>query len=236
MRSEHKFCVGIDEKLFNQGLIVPVYIDFDKAPHLLLVAPSGSGKTYLLKFILQELAVKIGQLILADFKGIDFQSMQGCKNYYQHAAVGNALDIVFKELQNRMANPKSDIKPIYFVIDEWSGYLGLLNKKEQDQRKQQLASILMLGRGVSIFVSLALQRADSSFISGRDNFGNRIGLGRLSPESIKMLFEDNDIILPKKRGRGYLRIDGMPVVRDILVPKLRNESRTMRIIHESLNR
>ena len=92
----------------------------------------------------------------------------------------------------------------------------------------------MLGRGVKVFLIMALQRADSAYISGRDNFGNRIGLGRLSPESIKMMFDNGDKITPKTRGRGYLCTDGMPL-REIIVPKLRNEKQTMQIIHDGLN-
>lgn len=233
MNSDLSFCVGIDEIAFKHGLLLPIYIDFQKIPHLLIAAPSGSGKSYLLKFLLQQLAQKNCILILADFKGIDFCRMKPCNNYYQHTAVGDALDHVFQELQNRMANSLSGSAPIFFVVDEWSGYLGLLDKKSQESRKQQMASILMLGRGVGIFLIMALQRADSAFISGRDNFGNRMGLGRLSSEAIRMLFETGDEIVPKSRGKGYLRTDGMPL-KEIIVPKLRNEEQTMQIIYEGL--
>lgn len=121
-----------------------------------------------------------------------------------------------------MANPRPDNQPIFFCVDEWAGFLSLYSKKEQEDFKQKMASILMLGRGVQIFVIMALQRADAAYITGRDNFGNCIGLGHLSRESTKMLFpDDTDKILPKPRGRGYLRIDGKPLV-EIVVPRIRD--------------
>lgn len=66
----------------------------------------------------------------------------------------------------------------------------------------------MLGRSFNVHLIMALQRADSSyFINGaRDNFPIRIGLGRLSDESRRMLFPDmqKDDYIPLKRGEGYL--------------------------------
>ena len=84
-----------------------------------------------------------------------------------------------------------------------------------------MASLLMLGRGAGVFVIMALQRADANYITGRDNFGNALGLGRQSNEAIRMLFQDEaDQIQPKGRGHGYLRTDGKPL-REIVVPKIR---------------
>lgn len=208
----YRFCAGVEKSAFEHGVLVPLWVDFLFAPHLLLVAPSGGGKTHLLTLVLGQLAQKRAALVLADFKGTDFIALDGCKNYYRHSAVAEALDLVFQELQERMKNPRMQYSPLFFAVDEWSGFLGLYPKKEQEHFKQQLASILMLGRGVSVFAILALQRADAAYISGRDNIGNSIGLGRLSAESIRMTFGDHkDSIQPQGRGRGYLGTDGRPL-------------------------
>lgn len=220
-----KLTVGVDLSILSQGVKVPVTVDFSSVPHMLIVAPSGSGKTYLLTYILGQIAKKSVKLILADFKGIDFIEFNDCRNYYKHNSVGEAVDCVFDELQNRMANASvnSEYEPIYLCIDEWSGFLSSLAvKKEQDNYKQKLANILMLGRGANIFIIMSLQRADSTYITGRDNFGNVVGLGTLSKESIAMVFNDNkEMIEPKSRGKGYLQTDGKPL-REIVVPMLRN--------------
>lgn len=234
-----KLTVGVDLSILSQGVKVPVTVDFSSVPHMLIVAPSGSGKTYLLTYILGQIAKKSVKLILADFKGIDFIEFNDCRNYYKHNSVGEAVDCVFDELQNRMANASvnSEYEPIYLCIDEWSGFLSSLAvKKEQDNYKQKLANILMLGRGANIFIIMSLQRADSTYITGRDNFGNVVGLGTLSKESIAMVFNDNkEMIEPKSRGKGYLQTDGKPL-REIVVPMLRNINDTKAIIKTALFR
>lgn len=237
MSYDNTLVIGVSQIGISNGFVLPVKIDFSSVPHLIIVAPSGSGKTYLLTFLLGQIAKKPVKLILADFKGIDFIEFNGCANYYKHNAVGEALDGVFNELQERMANASenSNYQPIYLCVDEWSGFLSSLSaKKEQDSFKQKLSNILMLGRGVKIFVIMALQRADANYITGRDNFGNAIGLGTLSKESVRMLFADEtDLIQPKSRGKGYLRTDGKPL-NEIIVPKIRNLSETKEIIKKAL--
>lgn len=234
-----KLTVGVDLSILSQGVKVPVTVDFSSVPHMLIVAPSGSGKTYLLTYILVQIAKKSVKLILADFKGIDFIEFNDCRNYYKHNSVGEAVDCVFDELQNRMANASvnSEYEPIYLCIDEWSGFLSSLAvKKEQDNYKQKLANILMLGRGANIFIIMSLQRADSTYITGRDNFGNVVGLGTLSKESVAMVFNDNkEMIEPKSRGKGYLQTDGKPL-REIVVPMLRNINDTKAVIKTALSR
>lgn len=234
-----KLTVGVDLSILSQGVKVPVTVDFSSVPHMLIVAPSGSGKTYLLTYILGQIAKKSVKLILANFKGIDFIEFNDCRNYYKHNSVGEAVDCAFDELQNRMANASvnSEYEPIYLCIDEWSGFLSSLAvKKEQDNYKQKLANILMLGRGANIFIIMSLQRADSTYITGRDNFGNVVGLGTLSKESIAMVFNDNkEMIEPKSRGKGYLQTDGKPL-REIVVPMLRNINDTKAVIKTALSR
>lgn len=233
--SDGLFYAGFEQNALSLGIRLPVKVDLRSVPHLLIVAPSGSGKTHLLTFILGQLARKDGGLILADFKGIDFTALDGCRHYYKHSAVAEALSHVFGILQERMADPQSGRKILFLVIDEWSGFLSLYPKKEQEGFKQQLASILMLGRGVGIFVILALQRADAGYLTGRDNFGNCIGLGTLSRESISMTFSDHrDSIIPKGRGKGYLATDGRPL-QEIVVPRIRNIKGTMGVICSALD-
>lgn len=234
MNWDNTFIVGASQSALSHGLQISQRVDFSKIPHLLIVAPSGSGKTYLMTYILSQLARKPIQLLLADFKGVDFIEFDECRNYYKHTAVADALKIVFDEMQERMAHPCPDFQPIYLCVDEWAGFLSLYPKKEQEDFKQKMASILMLGRGVQVFVIMALQRADAAYITGRDNFGNCIGLGHLSKESIRMLFVDEaDQIQPKPRGKGYLRIDGKPMA-EIVVPRLRDIKESKRIIMQSI--
>lgn len=230
MICSNTFVVGAENTALAHGLILPQKVDFSKVPHLLIVAPSGSGKTYLLTYILKQLAEKHIRLLLADFKGVDFIEFDGCRGYFRHTSVADALNLVFDELQNRMASPQPSYQPIYFCVDEWAGFLSLYPKKEQEDFKQKMSAILMLGRGVQVFVIMALQRADAAYITGRDNFGNCIGLGHLSKESVRMLFvDDANLVQVQPRGRGYLRIDGKPLT-EIVVPRIKDIKAAKQII------
>lgn len=85
MKSDKKsFTVGYEAHALQQGVKRKADVKLDKVPHLLIVAPSGSGKTYLLILILRQLSCRTGTLILADFKGMDFRTLDGCRNYYKH--------------------------------------------------------------------------------------------------------------------------------------------------------
>ena len=233
MTYDVSFKVGADQTFLSQGLIVPVKVDFGKAPHMLIAAPSGSGKTYVLRYIMKQIR---GVVYLCDFKGVDFINLQGCPRYYKHFAVSDGLNEVYGILQSRMEEPQAQNKPIYLVFDEWTGFVNSLPKKDQIKHQCKLSSILMLGRGVGVFVILSLQRADSTnFMNGaRDNFGNALGLGRLSRESARMLFpDDTDMIQPKPRGKGYLRTDGRDLT-EVVIPQIRDLNKTEQLIKQLL--
>lgn len=55
----------------------------------------------------------------------------------------------------------------------------------------------------------------------RDSIGTVIALGKLSKETVSMLFSDekDDIVRNNPRGVGYMKVDGQ-VSRHILVPSL----------------
>lgn len=235
MKFDTSVYVGVNQTALSKGVLVPLTIDFKNTPHMILVAPSGGGKTYTLKYILKQLAEADSLIYLCDFKAIDFYAMSGCSNYFSHMDVGKGLDTVFDLMQNRIKNNANCKQPCYLVFDEWAGFLSSLPKKQQDEYKQKLSGILMLGRGLNIFVILSLQRADSSnFMSGaRDNFGVALGLGRLSSESSRMLFPDSKDLQPKGRGKGYLRVDGKPLA-EVSIPKIRDMTKTDLIITRAL--
>lgn len=238
MKYDTSFTIGVEQKALSKGFVLPIKIDFAKAPHLLLSAPSGAGKTYALKFILKQLSANNGIVYLCDYKGIDFINMQGCERYFKHQEVSKGLELVFNILQERMKKPKSENQPCYLVFDEYGGFLSSIsNKQLKQQCMEQLSAILMLGRGAGVFIILTMQRADSSnFLSGaRDNFGIALGLGRLSKESARMLFpDDTDLIQAKSRGKGYLRVDGKPLT-EIVIPQIRNMLDVDNIIKISLS-
>ena len=47
-----RLCVGFEQMPLSMGAKVPVAVDFSSTHHLLIAAPSGIGKTYLLLLLL----------------------------------------------------------------------------------------------------------------------------------------------------------------------------------------
>ena len=75
MKYDNSFIIGISQKGLDNDFVLPVKVNFSSVPHLICVAPSGSGKTYALTYFLKQIAQKPVKLILADFKSIDFSEM-----------------------------------------------------------------------------------------------------------------------------------------------------------------
>lgn len=88
------FNIGISQKALSKGFVVPLKINFKSTPHIILVAPSGAGKTYALKYILRQLAEADSLIYLCDFKAIDFSAMSDCPNYFKHSDVNKGLEVV----------------------------------------------------------------------------------------------------------------------------------------------
>jgi DNA segregation ATPase FtsK/SpoIIIE-like protein len=142
MKYDLTFTVGVEQSALTHSLLIPQKVDFSRVPHLLIAAPSGSGKTYLLTYILKQLAEKPIRLLLADFKGVDFIEFDGCRNYYRHTSVADALQTVFDDMQQRMASSQPSYQPIFFCVDEWAGFLSLYPKKEQEEFKQKMSAFM----------------------------------------------------------------------------------------------
>ena len=230
--------IGVITELLPYGVIRTVYVTPFNPPHLCICGASGSGKTFTERQVLGRIAQDPANLIVfADYKGIDFVDFIGCRHYYRHNAVGNALELVVRIMNERMKHPERGYLPLFFIFDEWSGFLSSLDKKAQDEAKKALSSLLMLSRGASIALVLCMQRIDASnFGSSRDNLGNILALGQLSQEAKRMIDPDHkEMLTASGRGRGVLVTDGkLPV--PVTIPDVRNMKQLNERIISALNR
>lgn len=239
--SSFKICVGYDTDFLRFSLPELVYIDPLAPPHLGVVGASGSGKTYLLKWILGELSLhKEVTLIIGDYKGIDFRWLQGCPNFHQYLDASAAVEKAYSILEERIIhNPFSlNYSPVCCLIDEWASGISMLEKKKSDELKTKMAMLLMLGRGVSIFIILGLQRLDAeNFPKGaRDNIGNIVLLGSPSIESKRMIAPSYaEKMVPQSRGKGYLFTDGKEP-RKLTVPTCKHPQEIQERIRKALER
>ena len=203
-----RLIIGANAQALQKGIKKAERVDFDSRPHLLISGSSGSGKTYLLLQLLKQIAEKNAQIILADFKGIDFSHFDGSKNYYKHTKCMDALNIVYEELQSRMEGNIRNYKPLFFIFDEWAAFVNYYSKKEQSVVLSKMSSLLMLARSAGIIIIVAVQRPDANILQGRDNFGNRVALGVLSNEARRMLFLMKKSLAQKEGDKGiYIVMD-----------------------------
>ena len=217
--------VGFRTDLLESGIKHAVGFYPFNPPHLCVTGASGSGKTYSLILILQMFLRNGFEVYMADFKGIDFRWLDGCGHFFQHMTVGLALDRVMNIMNARMSGKEKISHPVCLIMDEWSGYLSMLSKKDVDATKQKLQALLMLARGAGVMCVLSMQRMDvsSNFSAGsRENIGNILCLGSFSKEAKQMIAPDyKDLLIPKGRGKGYLVTDGKVPV-PITIPRIRD--------------
>lgn len=239
-----KVSLGLNSELWRYGIRETVYMDLSVEPHAVVLGSTGAGKTYALGVLLRKISAREdAALYIADYKGVDFPALCGCKRYYRHTAVGDALDRVYAALQNRMsqgADSGLSVKSsIVLVIDEWAAFICSLGRTEADLRRRQLASLLMLGRGVHIHCILSMQRGDAAYFEkSRDNLGHVLMLGALSKESLRMWCSSEEAeqiaSRPSGRGRGYLKSGTL--LTPIAIPAIKNSEKLFSEIRKALNR
>lgn len=218
-----KIDVFVDLSMFNEFKVVtPISVDFEKTPHVLLTGGTGSGKTYALMQLLGKIVknTEDKNLLIGDFKrGIDLRYLASYlgKGYFDYSNYIDLVDYIHGLLNERKEMPDDELinlKPVFVVLEEWGAFITSLDKKEAEIYKKKLGEILMLSREYKIHLIVVLQRADSSFFGNgaRDNFSVRIGLGKLSSESKRMLFSDDDKAilddLRAEQGRGGMFVEG----------------------------
>lgn len=202
-----------DKSLFDSGITKYISWDYKKNPHMVIFGSTGSGKTYLLKIILGRISkyIEDSELIVCDFKADDdFSFLSGSANFYRFSECSKGLEKAVEILHMRQRTDSLDRHFVALVFDEWASFLNHLDKKSAEKAKQDLSTLLMLGRSFGIHVILSQQRLDASYFgSSRDNFSIVIGMGTLSKESVQMMFSDfkEEINACHSQGFGSLLIE-----------------------------
>lgn len=202
---------------------------FRKSPHGLIVGGTGSGKSYLIFYLIKEILKKGYYLNIIDPKISDLTKLGYVseKNLvvYEKEDVINLLDDVTDEMDSRYKKMLSisenfgedyvayGMKPYFFIFDELLAFISTLDNKEKKEVMAKLTNIVVKGRQAGVFVIFATQRPDTDVLDGkvRDQLGLRIALGKLSNEGYKMIFGETNTAYKEigLEGTGYYQIKEM---------------------------
>ena len=200
--------------------------EFRKSPHGLIVGGTGTGKSYLIFYLIKEILKKDYGLGIIDPKISDLTKLGSVsKNnlvVYEKEDIIDLLNVVTYEMDNRYKKMLSTsenfgkdyvaygMKPYFLIFDELLAFISTLDNKENKEVMSKLTNIVVKGRQSGVFVIFATQRPDTDVLSGkiRDQLGLRIALGKLSNEGYRMIFGDTNTAFKdlNEKGVGYYQI------------------------------
>lgn len=217
---------GYEEISLEFGQKNYIFWDYSKVHHILVFGNSGGGKTYFLKSLLGSVAMHVPNacITVCDYKAEDFSFLEGCNKYHYFDGCLVGLRSFYKAFQRRQCKEDRSRNFQLLVFDEWAAFVSNLDKKEADEAKSILSSLLMLGRAFNVHVIVSQQRADAKYFdTARDNFSVIVAMGNISKESVQMFFSEykEEIRHDKVRGTGHILIDGIGL-NHIYVPQVRN--------------
>lgn len=198
--------LAVDE----EGNVIEWYLKVN--PHMLLMGPTGTGKTATIHNALVGGARLGARVFIIDFKGGEFTAFRDYPNVVAvltepHEAIA-MVATVYKEMQSRYNLYKRDRRalagkePFLIIFDEYTEFQEAIrtfyaNTKGKGAPREcptltQFSSLLRLGRTCRLHCVAALQRADQKFLEGeaKDNFTQRLSLGKLSTQAAIMIHND----------------------------------------------
>ena len=190
------------------------------APHVLIAGTTGSGKSVLLRGLIDERLRHIGnsQLILIDTKRVELAQFARlrCVSRYANtaekaaAALADAVKYmrgIYRDMERRGA-VLSPFAPVYIIIDELA---DLMVSEEVKAIRRDLQTLLQLGRAARVHVIAATQAPNRRTIPAEIvlNFTHRVALRCLSPiESRQIIGTAGAETLPKYGRALMLTPDG----------------------------
>lgn len=208
-----------------------------KIPHALIVGVTGGGKSYFLNALIRAFLLMEAELYICDPKN---SALADYKRILPHVesekeGIQDSLVVCVETMNRRYQEMKGKadyisgqdfthyhMKPVVLILDEYTAYAAILEKKEREEFKSNLTQLILKGREAGVFVVLATQRPDASYLDGniRDQLGLRVALGRMSDDGYRMTFGNTEQKLKGfgGTGKGYLYMDGYTFISKFCAP------------------
>lgn len=196
----------------------PIEWNCTRFPHLLISAPTNSGKSYFIKYILSILKIHSddASIMILDYKqGIDYWQWRQLDNVYLGDSVYDGFRQAYSIFENRRLNPNQKYPPFFLIFEEYQSTVESIPKKaDKEEFLQKMGNLLRLSRQINYHIICVCQRGDSSLFphGGRENFSSKISIGRLSPQAKQMLFPDDEVNRNKSQGEVNIQFDGSFVI------------------------
>ena len=215
--------VKVGFKLIGKSL-VPLSVDLSSNPHWLICGSSGSGKSYLTRYLIWSLK-KIPEvdLYICDFKNsMDYLGYVSEDKY----AVGADCINLLNKFYDRYLSIKNNNLPdkILMLYDEWAAFCiwcEQYDKKVSKQCIDKLSECLMLGRklgsnGGGAYIFSIMQRPDATYFgSARANYFVNIVMKDVN-KSIRTMLDISEEDIPAnhvaRTGHGILIQQGKDII------------------------
>lgn len=206
--------LGWDLEIYETyGMKKMITLDIQKKPSGLVTGASGSGKSYFVTAFLNHILRVYGEMVIiyyCDFKaGDDTEFLRPYDRYFSGEACVEGLAAYYKEFQ-AVRDGQRDGKLRLLFFDEWAGFLlweTQKSKKQADIYKGMLQEILLMGRSLLCGAWIILQRPDSAWLGGRENFHSVCCFlsGGVSSELGKMISLEEETV-EKIRQRDFFQV------------------------------
>lgn len=247
MTMNSRLMLGYDLDKWNLwGGKEPISVDISPKTnsHILICGMSGSGKSYLEQEIFSKLVLAEldGEFHFADYKGDDtFSYLRNCPRYYTYQDTIRALEKVHSCLLARQSGEDCSRHPITLIWDEYMAQaLNMLStdKKAATAMMHKVSEILLLGRSLSVRISISCQRPDAlAFPAGsRLNYGVVVVLGAAIRSIYEMLLPDHMEQVKGRQlgcGEGVVLLQGSEL-HFTKVPMVRNEEHMKQLCIQAL--
>ncbi|MGO3089957.1 MAG: FtsK/SpoIIIE domain-containing protein [Galactobacter sp.] len=182
-------------------------------PHMLVVGPTGAGKTTIEHQVIERLAQAGCRIWLCDGKRVEFMGFRNWPNVELIAAKTEHKAFMvraFYEEMNRRYDliesgqvRISDLEPIFMVVDEAATLVTQVNmwfaeikpkgaRSSKSPLMDYMGDVARLGRTAKMHMLVGLQRPDVRFLDGemRDNFACRASAGKLGADGAQMMWDN----------------------------------------------
>lgn len=180
-----------------------------RKPQLLMTGPTGGGKTSTAHTLVTGVA-KLGFPVwVGDAKQMEFRNFANWPNVQivatsveeQVAMIHRAYTLMMTRYkQIKQGRPESELVPLVVFLDEFTQFVQALLEWYPDFKVKgrtkpptltEVSGLARLSRLARIHFVVNMQRPDISLLGGqsgelRDNFGQRIAMGRATPDASRM--------------------------------------------------